>query len=174
MTRAVFLDRDGVLNKSIVRGGRPYAPIKLEEFSIIEGAIEAVSALHQAGFLTIVVTNQPDVANGVVNKAFVDTIHKRLSDRMPLSDIKVCYHIKEDKCACRKPEPGMLLESAKKYDINLSKSYLVGDRWRDIDAARSAGCTSFFVNYEYSENLNILPDYTVLSLAEATQIILST
>jgi D-glycero-D-manno-heptose 1,7-bisphosphate phosphatase len=174
MNRAVFLDRDGVLNTSIVRDGHPYAPTTLDDFSVINGAAEAVRALNEAGFLTIIVTNQPDVATGLVDKSLVCKIHERLSDLMPISDIKVCFHTAEDKCPCRKPLPGMLLEAAKKHNIDLAESFLVGDRWRDIDAASSAGCTSFFINYGYAENLKSLPNHTVSNLAEAAQIILST
>ena len=89
MKRAVFLDRDGVLNESIVLNGRPYAPKTLNEFKIINGAAEAVKALNKAGFLTIVVTNQPDVGNGLVDKSVVETIHAQLCDMVPLSDVKM-------------------------------------------------------------------------------------
>src|SRR4029077_4963853 len=115
--RAVFLDRDGVLNKSIVRDGRPYAPTSLSEFELLPGVIDATHALHNEGFLLIVVTNQPDVGAGRVEQPTVERMNAELRKWLPIDDIKVCYHVDRDECLCRKPKPGMLIEAAREWNI---------------------------------------------------------
>ena len=172
MKRAVFLDRDGVLNRSMVRNGRPYAPTSLEEFELLPGVIEAVRRLRTAGFLLIVVTNQPDVATGTVSAAVLDAIHEKLRAMLDLDAIKVCCHVDADGCLCRKPRPGMLLDAAREWSIDLSQSFMVGDRWRDVSAGKAARCTTIFVDYGYAERLVDAPDFVVTSLAEAVKIIL--
>ncbi|MFC3053733.1 D-glycero-alpha-D-manno-heptose-1,7-bisphosphate 7-phosphatase [Kordiimonas pumila] len=151
MNRAVFLDRDGVLNRAFVRGGKSYPPATLHEFELLEGVAEACSALKSAGFKLIVVTNQPDVATGKQTRAVVEKMHAKLTALVPIDDIFVCYHVDADICACRKPAPGMILEAAKRHDIDLASSYLVGDRWRDIEAGVRAGCQAIFIEYGYAE-----------------------
>lgn len=167
MRRAVFLDRDGVINHCVVRDGKPYPPESLAEMRIIAGVPESLVSLRQAGFLTIVVTNQPDVAAGKQSIETVQAMHKRLRDELPLDDIKVCYHGDADGCACRKPKPGMLLEAAREFDIDLARSYMVGDRWRDVAAGQAAGCASFFLDYGYREKRPDPPYIAVKSMAEA-------
>ncbi|PYK99877.1 MAG: HAD family hydrolase [Verrucomicrobia bacterium] len=172
MKRAVFLDRDGGLNRSTVREGRPYAPRSLEDFQLLPGVAEALARLRNAGFLLIVVTNQPDVAAGVVRREVLARIHQKLRALLPIDDIKVCCHVDEDDCACRKPRPGMLLEAAREWSIDLEHSFMVGDRWRDVSAGKAAGCKTIFVDYGYAERQKDPPDFVVTSLPEAAKIIL--
>jgi D-glycero-D-manno-heptose 1,7-bisphosphate phosphatase len=146
MRRAVFLDRDGVLNRLVRRDGKPFVPSSISEVEILPGVPEALARLRDAGFLLIVTTNQPDVARGHVTRESVEAIHDFLRKRLPLDDICVCFHVDEDRCACRKPQPGMLFTAAVARDIQLPRSFMVGDRWRDIGAGKAAGCTTVLVN----------------------------
>ena len=173
MRRAVFLDRDGVINTPVVRDGKPYAPESVDDLEIIEGVREALASLRNAGFLNIVVTNQPDVAIGKLKVETVEAMHRRLAGELDLDDIKVCYHGDADGCECRKPKPGMLLKAAREFGIDLGRSFLVGDRWRDVAAGQAAGCTSLFINYGYDEKHPEPPYIEVQSLAEASRRILA-
>ena len=170
--RAVFFDRDGVLNRAIVRDGRPYAPLTLEQFEILPGVPEALAQLRAAGYLNIVVTNQPDVAAGKMPRAVVEAMHDSLLKNLPVDCVKVCYHGDAHGCACRKPKPGMLLEAARELHVNLMASFLVGDRWRDIAAGHAAGCRCVFVDYQYSEKKPEKPYLAVNSVREAVRLIL--
>ena len=172
MERAVFLDRDGVLNRSTLRNGQPYAPTSLEAFHLLPGVAEAVGDLRQAGFRLIVVTNQPDIATGKISREILDQMHKKLLAWLPLDEIKACCHVDKDQCACRKPKPGMLLEAATKWSIDLPRSFMVGDRWRDVSAGKTAGCKTIFIDYGYAETQIHQPDFVVSSLSEAAKIIL--
>ena len=149
--RAVFLDRDGVINQAILRDGKPYPPAEVGELKIVEGAADALRDLKQAGFLLIVVTNQPDIARGTKDRAGVDAIHQALRETLPLDDFFVCPHDDADQCDCRKPLPGLLLRAAEKYDLDMPHSFMIGDRWRDIDAGTSAGCETVWIDYGYNE-----------------------
>jgi D-glycero-D-manno-heptose 1,7-bisphosphate phosphatase len=171
MKRGVFLDRDGVLNRSAVRQGRPIAPTSLEEFELLPGVIQATQALRDAGFCLVVLTNQPDVGAATLAREVVEEMHKRLRAWLPIDDIKVCYHQDSDNCNCRKPKPGMLLTAAHEWAIDLKRSFMVGDRWRDISAGKSSGCTTIFIDYGYQELLPDPPDFVVGSLLEASRII---
>jgi D-glycero-D-manno-heptose 1,7-bisphosphate phosphatase len=164
--RAVFLDRDGVLNRSVVWGGKPYPPSCLAELEILEGVPEALDLLKKAGFLLICVTNQPDVSRGTQSRETVEVMHKRLLEVLPLDEICVCYEDGDD-CPRRKPNPGMIFDAAQRLNIDLAKSFMVGDRWRDIDAGHRAGCTTIFIDYGYAETLKAPPHYTVGSLVES-------
>jgi D-glycero-D-manno-heptose 1,7-bisphosphate phosphatase len=170
--QAVFLDRDGVLNRAFVRNGKPYPPSSLEELEMLPGVGEACHDLRRAGFLLIMVTNQPDVARGQQTRRVVKAINRVLSDRLSLDDIKVCYHDNSDNCKCRKPEPGLLLEAAQEWKIDLSGSFVVGDRWKDIEAGRRAGCNTVFVEYGYSEVRPEIFDKLATSLTDAVDWIL--
>ena len=172
MRRAVFLDRDGVINRAIVRDGKPYPPASLLELAILPGVHEALHNLHDANYLLIVVTNQPDVARGIAKREDVEVMNAFLASQLPIDAFKSCYHDSGDKCSCRKPLPGALLQAAQEYNINLSKSFMVGDRWRDVEAGVSAGCKTFFINYHYAERKPHEPDFIVSSLLEAKEIIL--
>jgi len=168
LTRAVFLDRDGVLNDAVVRNGKPYPPRNAAEMRIPAGTAEALSRLKNRGFLLLVVTNQPDVARGVQQKETVEEMSCRLTAELPLDGILVCYHDDQDTCACRKPRPGLMLSAAREYGIDLSRSYMIGDRWRDVDAGANAGCKTIWIDRGYAERPpTAAPDARVQSLAEA-------
>ncbi|MBO6504631.1 MAG: HAD family hydrolase [Kordiimonadaceae bacterium] len=170
--RCVFLDRDGVLNKAFVRGGKSYPPDTLEEFTLLPGVEEACAALKKANFLLVVVTNQPDVATGKQQRSTVNAMHARLRNLIPVDDIFTCFHVSGDACDCRKPKPGMIFQASEKHDIDVSASYLVGDRWRDIEAGDAAGCASVFIDHGYSEKRPTTQIATITSLLEASAIIL--
>lgn len=172
VARAVFLDRDGVINANLERNGKPVAPTRLEEFRILPGVDEAVRRLKQAGFTIIIVTNQPDVRTGRTPQAAVEAMHAEIRRRMPVDDIKICYHVDADNCTCRKPKPGMLFAAAGERGIDLSSSYLIGDRWRDTQAGRAAGCLTIFIDYAYEQDGPNLPDKVVQSVTEAVAFIL--
>ena len=172
MNRAVFLDRDGVINRVTVREGRPYAPIKLEDFVLLPGVPKTVESLRGAGFKVIIVTNQPDVATGIQRRDVVEAMHEKLRDLDLYDDIKVCYHSDAHRCECRKPKPGMLIEAAHDWDVDLTSSFMVGDRWRDVAAGKEAGCFTFLIDYAYREQRADDPDAIVGSLEEAGKLIL--
>ncbi len=167
LCRAVFLDRDGVINQAIVKNGKPYPPDNLEDLVILPGVDEALFLLKQAGLLVIVVTNQPDVAKGTQKREMVELINFKLQTQLSIDEVIVCYHQDSDNCDCRKPHPGMLIQAAQKYNINLAASFLVGDRWKDINAGHTVNCTTFFIDYGYSEPKSPFANYNVQSLFEA-------
>ena len=170
--RAVFLDRDGVINRAVVRDGRPYPPRQPDELEVLPGVHDALVRLKEAGFALVVVTNQPDVARGTLSESTLRAMHERLTAMLPLDEVRVCCHDDADACDCRKPNPGMLTRSPL-YD--LSRSVIVGDRWRDIEAGRRAGCgATVLIDYGYDEALTTEPDVRLGSLAEAAEWILST
>jgi len=172
---AVFLDRDGVINRALLRDGKPYPPSSLAEFEILPGVSEACAKLKQAGFALVVATNQPDVGRGTISRGVIETLHAHMQQTLPLDRVEVCYHPGQgaSECDCRKPKPGMLLRAAQALDIDLKRSFMVGDRWRDIDCGHAAGCTTILVDYNYAEELRQQPDHRVKSLAEAADLILS-
>jgi len=162
-----------VLNASVLREGKTYPPDSLAALKILPGVDEALSRLRAAGYLNIVVTNQPDVATGKQSIEVVEAMHDRLLRELPLDAVKVCYHTDDQKCDCRKPKAGMLLQAAKDHDIDLLRSFLVGDRWRDIAAGQAVGCSCFFVDYGYDEKRPEKPYVPVKSLPEAVALVLS-
>ncbi len=172
MKRAVFLDRDGVINRAYVRHGRSFPPASISEVEILPNVELALKKLKDKGYLLVVVTNQPDVANGKTLRSVVDQINNFLANTLPLDEIHTCYHDERDNCRCRKPLPGALFGAAIEHNIDLSKSFIVGYRWRDIEAGKRAGCKTFFVNYRYTEQQPEMPDFIVSSLAEAAEIII--
>lgn len=167
MNRAVFLDRDGVINRPIRRDGKSRPPSTLAELEILPGVPEALHALRENGFLLIVVTNQPDVARGKLERARVEEINAALARRLPLHDILVCYHDDVDDCRCRKPRPGLLLEAAQKYAIDLRSSFMIGDRAKDIEAGRRAGCRTCLVDPSDGLAAECSPDHVADSLLQA-------
>jgi D-glycero-D-manno-heptose 1,7-bisphosphate phosphatase len=169
---AVFLDRDGVLNRAEVRDGTPRAPETVDELEILPGVPEALARLRAAGYALVVVTNQPDVARGKVTRESVEAIHRRMAETLPLDAFYVCYHDDADRCACRKPRPGMLVEAANARGLDLAKSFMVGDRWRDIEAGVAAGCRTIFVDHGYVERRPDRFDFRADSLASAAEWIL--
>jgi len=171
--RAVFLDRDGVINHTVVRDQKPYPPANACEVEILPGVVEALKLLKDAGFILIVVSNQPDIARGATSREAVEEINAYLAYRLPLDKLIMCYHDSGDGCHCRKPLPGMLLDGAEEFDINLTSSYMVGDRWRDVDAGIAACCKTFFIDYGYDEKQPDSSTVRVSSLLEAALIILN-
>jgi D-glycero-D-manno-heptose 1,7-bisphosphate phosphatase len=148
--RAVFLDRDGVLVETAVRDDRAHAVLTLDEFRLCPGAPAQVARIRAAGLLPIVVTNQPEVARGALSAATLDRMHERLRAETAVADVLVCPHDDAAGCACRKPRPGMLHEAAARWGIDLAASFAIGDRWRDIDAGRAAGCYTVLLDRPYS------------------------
>ena len=173
MRRAVFLDRDGVINREIFGNEQTRAPWTVAEVEIVHGVPDALDRLRRAGFLLIVATNQPDVVRGGASRYEVEAIHSRLRQTLPVDDIRVCYHDDPDGCACRKPSPGLLYAAAVEHDITLAGSYMVGDRWRDVEAGWRAGCTTILVHSDRDEPTTIEPDVRMGDLAEAATWILA-
>jgi len=170
--RAVFLDRDGVLNRAVVREGKPYPPANIRELEVAPGVDAGCRALRDAGYLLIGITNQPDVARGVTEKKVVEEINQYLSKRLSIDSFRVCYHDNTDDCECRKPKPGLILVAAAEKDIDLGASFMVGDRWKDIEAGRRAGCRTVFIDNHYSESNESEPTFTAGSFLEAVEVIL--
>ena len=174
LRRAVFLDRDGVINRALERDSKPYPPRSLAEFEILPDVAAACAKLKAAGFLLVVATNQPDVGRGTLAKEMVETIHVEMCRRLPIDRVEVCYHPGQGQsdCDCRKPKPGMLRRPARELDIDLKQSWMVGDRWRDVDCGHAAGCRTIFIDRGYTEELRQKPDFSAGNLAEAADIIL--
>lgn len=171
---AVFLDRDGVINRPVVRDGKPFPPSGVKELELLPEVASSLLDLKAHGFALFVITNQPDVARGTASREQVEGIHLMLASSLPLDDIFVCYHDDADDCACRKPKPGLLLEAQRRHNIDLSRSFVVGDRWRDIDAGHNAGCKAVLIDYGYRERRPAQPpEASVRSLREAADWIIS-
>lgn len=170
--RAVFLDRDGVINRTEVRDGVPRPPASVQDLQILPGVAEALSALKAHGYALVVVTNQPDVARGSTTRRSVQDIHDRISRELCVDAILTCFHDDSDDCDCRKPRPGLLLRAARELDLDVAASFMVGDRWRDLEAGARAGCRTFFVDAGCAERDAVCYDYRVRSLHEAAQIVL--
>jgi D-glycero-D-manno-heptose 1,7-bisphosphate phosphatase len=175
--RCVFLDRDGVLNKSIVRGGKPYPPNSAEELEVYPDVPLGCLRLKQAGFLLVTVTNQPDVGRGKQTRVAVEAINRKISDIIRVLDrFEVCFHGGADygePCDCRKPAAGMLYRAAAALEIDLASSFMIGDRWQDVDCAHAAGCRAIFIDHGYAEALRQKPDVTVKTFGEAVEAVLS-
>ncbi len=171
--RAVFLDRDGVINRALEREARPYPPATLAEFEILPDVPAACAKLKAAGFLLVVVTNQPDVGRGTLKREFVERIHAHMTAQLPIDRVEVCFHAGKgaSHCDCRKPKPGMLMRAAREMGINIAQSWMVGDRWRDVDCGHAAGCKTIFIDRGYAEELKQKPDFSARNLAEAADII---
>jgi D-glycero-D-manno-heptose 1,7-bisphosphate phosphatase len=168
--RAVFLDRDGVLVRAAPLKNYAHGPLTLEDFSTFPNITEPVERLRRAGFLTILITNQPGIARGQMSWETLNEMHRRLLEIVPLDDIEVCPHRDSDCCACRKPKPGMLLATAEKFDIDFAASYFVGDTHRDVEAALAAGVTPILIDWPY--NRDLLTPHRVKDVAEAVRVIL--
>lgn len=172
--KAVFLDRDGVLNKAIVKAGKPYPPASVRDVVIEDTVYLALEKLKKAGYLLFGVTNQPDVARGTTLKTTVDEINNFLLNQLPLEEIRVCFHDDKDGCLCRKPLPGLILELKQEYCINHIDSFMIGDRWKDIEAGQRAGCKTIWLDYQYQEqHPNPPPTFTTNALLNAAHWILS-
>lgn len=173
----MFLDRDGVLARTDVIAGKPVAVRSADRFEIVPAAPDAVRRLKAAGFHTVVVTNQPELARGGVSAAEIEAMNAILKAAMPLDAIEICPHDDVDGCDCRKPKPGMLLHAATVLDLDLANSYMIGDRWRDVGAGKAAGCRTILIDAGYDEPDAAKPgapkaDWTVGDIAEAAEVIL--
>lgn len=171
MRRAVFLDRDGVVNQSVLIDGKPHPPHSPSEIIILDGVVEAIRILKKNGFLPVVVTNQPDVARGATSQKQVNAINKLIEKYTNIEYFFTCFHDDTDRCKCRKPLPGLIQQASLKLNIDLRDSYLVGDRWRDIEAGQAVGCQTFFIDYSYEEKQPKMPFIKVSSLIEAANLI---
>ena len=167
---AVFLDRDGVINRAIVRDGRPFSPSTPEELRLLPDAAEACQLLKDSGFLLIVVTNQSEVSRGTIDRKNVEEMNQRITESLPIDRIEVCYD-GDDSSEYRKPNPGMLKRAAEALDIDLSQSFMVGDRWRDVDCGHAAGCRTIFIDHGYTEPLRKSPHHRAKNLLEAARLI---
>jgi D-glycero-D-manno-heptose 1,7-bisphosphate phosphatase len=173
LRRAVFFDRDGVLNEAIMRQGVPHPPASVSDLRVAAGAADMVRAVREAGWLTIVVTNQPDVARGATTLECVDAINAEIVERLGVDAIYTCPHDDADGCECRKPKPGLLLRAARDLGIDLAESFLIGDRAKDVACGRAAGCTTIFVDHGYAEtHRDPGADFTVKTLTEAAAAVL--
>lgn len=161
--KAVFLDRDGVIIRSILRNGKPHAPTTLADFALLPDVETAVRDLADAGFLIFVVTNQPDIGNGLVAPEIVEQMHKELMQTLPIKKIYMCPHSQKEGCTCRKPKPGMLLTAKEEFGIDMAASFMVGDRYSDVLAGIAAGCAPVFIDNDYVET----PDFDVKMRAES-------
>ena len=164
-----------MINRVQVRDGKPYPPATVEQFELLPGVAEACARLKHAGFMLIVVTNQPDVGRGTMAREVVEAIHKRMLKLLPIDRVEVSYASgsEEPPDECRKPRPGLIVRAAQECDIDLRGSFMVGDRWRDIDAGHAAGCQTIFVDQNYKEELRKDPDFRVTTLLDAAQVILA-
>jgi len=165
--KAVFLDRDGVLNKAILRDGQPYSPLAMQDFDVIDGVRSACVQLSANGFLLIGVTNQPEIARGKLDVNVANHMNDILSRELKLTEILMCPHDQPDNCPCRKPKPGMLTDAARRLGIDLGASFMVGDRWKDIDAGIAAGCRTVFIDHEYDEPKPDRAEHVSSCLADA-------
>lgn len=171
--KAVFLDRDGIVNRAIVRDGKPFPPATSEELEIPSGTFTSLLKLANVGYVLIGITNQPDVARGSQSRQTVESFNTFLLSKLPIREIFVCYHDDMDNCDCRKPKPGLILQATKKYSLDLSQSWMIGDRWKDIAAGQAIGLKTIFVDYHYAETYNGLPaDFTVEDTSFLADIIL--
>ncbi len=169
--RAVFLDRDGVLAEAIVRAdGKSYAPTRVEDFVLVPEAPAQVQRLRDAGFVCIVFTNQPELANGELASSDLDAMHRTMRAAIPLDDVYVCPHDKSEGCRCHKPATGLLDDAAARWDVDLATSFVIGDRWRDIGAGRAAGCYSILLDRPYSACE--VADARAQTLTEAVEMVL--
>lgn len=171
MKKAIFLDRDGVINKVIIRDGTISSPWKVEEFEFLPDVRQILENFKKLGFLNIIFTNQPDVKRGFLPIAELEKMHEALLKFLPVDEIKFCLHDNSDKCSCRKPKPGMILEASDKWDIDLEKSYVIGDSKKDIEAGIAAGCKTFLLKREYNKDVNRNYNFAVDNLKEAIKII---
>jgi len=169
---AIFLDRDGVLNDVVWRDGKPASPRTTAELRIADGAVEAAAAFRAAGYLTFVVTNQPDVRRGKMAAETLDAIHAALTETVPVDEVRACLHDDADGCDCRKPKAGMLLDLAARWDIDLSASWMVGDMDRDIQCGRAAGTRTVLLARPYNSRAGA--DVVVPDLRQAAAWILHT
>lgn len=171
MNRALFLDRDGVVNKIIFKDGQAYSPRSLSEFEFTENIAEEIRRIKKAGYIVIVVSNQPDIARGKMDVSELKKMNDMIQANLSVDDILTCPHDDIDNCSCRKPQPGLILYAMEKYRIDSNKSYLVGDSWKDMVAAKNAGCKGILLDTCYNQGIDCFK--RVKHFKEAVNIILN-
>jgi len=164
--RAIFLDRDGVINEVVIENSKPASPRKLEEFRLILDIEKPLQHFRESGFLNIVITNQPDVARGLLSLEVLEKMNRHIKESLPIDDILFCPHDDNDMCLCRKPNPGLIISAAKTWGIDLSKSYFIGDTWRDMEAGKKVGCKTVLLNKSYNNDTHSGYDFKINSLNE--------
>jgi len=169
--KAVFLDRDGVINHVVFHKevNKPSSPWNIEEFKLIKGIYKPLMKLKKMGFLLFIISNQPDINRGRIKNGTTEKINKIIYEKFPIEDIMICPHDDKDNCVCRKPKPGMIEIIAKKYNINIKESFLIGDGWKDIEAGKKAGLTTILIDKDY--NRDAKADYRVKNLEKSFEII---
>jgi D-glycero-D-manno-heptose 1,7-bisphosphate phosphatase len=172
MNKSVFFDRDGIINKALVKNNKPYSPLTVKEFKFTDYIKLGCEALERAGFFLFIVTNQPEISRGNLQQNELNLINLLIYQTLPVKEILVCPHSHEDLCSCRKPSAKMISDAANSYNIDLKNSWLIGDRWKDIDCGFKAGCKTIFVDYNYDEILKEKPNFIVSSVSSAINIIL--
>ena len=169
LNRAIFLDRDGVINRVLLNNGRPFSPRRFDDFELLPEIKEALNSFMKMGFVNIVITNQPDIARGLMEMEELNRMHAMLRERLAINDIMACFHDNGDNCICRKPKPGMILVAANKWNINLRRSFVIGDTWRDVEAGKKGGCKTILIDMPYNQGVE--SDHRVKDLEEAVEII---
>ncbi len=173
MSKAIFWDRDGVINEVVMRGNSVSSPRNFQEFKILPGVKQALEECKSMGFLNIIITNQPDISRLLLAPEDLEKMHQVIMATLPVDDITCCPHDSKDNCACRKPKPGMILQEAKKRGVDLAKSYVIGDSDKDIGAGKAAGCKTFFIKKAYNKGEGREADFVATNLKETINIIKS-
>lgn len=170
---AVFLDRDGVVNAVRLVNGNPVPPANPGDFRILPDVAAACHLLKSMGFRLVVATNQPDVGRGTLSQAAVEQMHHEMCRLLPIDHVEVCFAAGNEAppCVDRKPLPGMLLRAAGLLQIDISSSWMIGDRWKDVRCGQAAGCRTIFIDRHYAEATNCVPDFIAADLQEAAAII---
>ncbi|MBF0595692.1 MAG: HAD family hydrolase [Candidatus Omnitrophica bacterium] len=169
MKKAVFWDRDGVINKAILRNNKVFSPRELKDFEIVPGVRKILAECRQQGYLNIVITNQPDISRGLMSRDILDSMHRIIQEQLCVDDIFVCPHDDQDQCTCRKPKPGMMIDAAQKWGIDLRASFVVGDQWKDVDAGKNSGCSTILLSSCY--NQGVAADFIIDEISSAADII---
>ena len=171
--RVVFLDRDGVVTVPREVSGKGYAARAVSELRFYEDAAESVLRLKAAGFDVVIVTNQPDVSAGLITQPVLDKIHDVVAAHLEVDRIRTCTHLAIDACQCRKPLPGLLIAEGVEEPLSFASSWMVGDRDSDIEAGRSAGCRTIFINRGWVGETGDKADVVAADLAHAVDAIVS-
>ena len=170
--RAIFLDRDGVINKVILRDGKPYSPKTFDEFVFNDGIREIVCKMKELGYRVFVVSNQPDIARGEISQDILNLMTQKMRFELPVDDVYICPHDDHHDCLCRKPKPGMLIQAAEDWKIDLSLSFMIGDTWKDMEAGKAAGCKTILLDIPYNQSVQC--DFHLKTLSEAVDLIIKT
>lgn len=151
--KAVFFDRDGVLNYLVKRDNSFYSPQNFEDFQLVDNASEVVNRIHKMGFLAIVISNQPDISRGKLEQSDLNKMTDLLFEKLNIDDAFYCIHDDDNDPGCRKPAPGLFFTAQKKYNIDFNKSFMIGDTWKDVEAAKNAGIPMILIGKDYNQDL---------------------